>query len=624
MKYTNSFSILYNTVVVFCLFLTLVTTLPAQSISRVEPANWWTGMRYNKIEVLFYGKDLKELTVKVQYPNVQVNDITTVSNPNYLFVTLYINANARPGMVAIDFYDGTNKILSHPFELKQRETDRANIEGFNSSDAIYMITPDRFVNGDPGNDNQPGMLEKADRSNKGGRHGGDIQGISQSLNYIKNLGFTALWINPLLENNMKAYSYHGYAITDLYKIDPRYGTNESYKQLVSDARSKGQKVIMDMVANHIGLEHWWMKDLPTQDWINQWAEFTRSNHKKTVILDPYASQVDKDAFSNGWFDTTMPDLNQQNPLLAKYLIQNTIWWIEYAGISGIRMDTYPYPDMDFMAEWSAIIMDEYPDFNIVGEEWNLWPTVVSYWQEGKVNPNKYESHLKSVMDFPLHNALIKALNSENSWTSSWTEVYESLSQDYLYPDPENIMVFPDNHDMSRIYTLLNENLESWKLAMTFLLTTRGIPCIYYGTEVLMTNPGSTDHGIIRADFPGGWENDPVNVFTGKGVAKSSQEASAYLKKLLDWRKTADLIHTGQLMHFAPDNNDVYVYFRYDMENMVMILLNKNKNNVTLKLDKYREILGSATKGKDIISGKGLDFEKTLEVPARTAMVVEIY
>lgn len=624
MKYTNSFSILYNTVVVFCLFLTLVTTLPAQSISRVEPANWWTGMRYNKIEVLFYGKDLKELTVKVQYPNVQVNDITTVSNPNYLFVTLYINANARPGMVAIDFYDGTNKILSHPFELKQREDGRANIAGFNSSDAIYMITPDRFVNGDPGNDNQPDMLEKADRSRKGGRHGGDIQGISQSLDYLKNAGFTALWINPLLENNMKAYSYHGYAITDLYKIDPRYGTNESYKQLVSDARSKGQKVIMDMVANHIGLEHWWMKDLPTLDWINQWAEFTRSNHKKTVLLDPYASQVDKDAFSNGWFDTTMPDLNQQNPLLAKYLIQNTIWWIEYAGISGIRMDTYPYPDMDFMAEWSAIIMHEYPDFNIVGEEWHLWPTVVSYWQEGKKNPNNYQSHLKSVMDFPLHNALIKALNSENSWTSSWTEVYESLSQDYLYPDPENIMVFPDNHDMSRIYTLLNENLESWKLAMTFLLTTRGIPCIYYGTEVLMTNPGSTDHGIIRSDFPGGWEKDTVNVFTGKGINQQQSEASAYLKKLLDWRKTADLIHTGQLMHFAPDNNDVYVYFRYDMENMVMILLNKNKNNVTLKLDKYREILGSATKGKDIISGKGLDFEKTLEVPARTAMVVEIY
>jgi hypothetical protein len=280
MKNTNLFSILNKTVISFCLFFTVVTALPAQSISRIEPANWWTGMRYNKVEVLFYGKDLKELSVKVSYPNVQVYDITTVSNPNYLFVTLYIHPSARPGIVSIDFYNGTNKVLSEPFELRQREAGRANIEGFNSSDAIYMITPDRFVNGDPGNDNQPGMLEKADRSNKGGRHGGDIQGISQSLDYIKNLGFTALWINPLLENNMKAYSYHGYAITDLYKIDPRYGTNESYKQLVSDARSKGQKVIMDMVANHIGLEHWWMKDLPTQDWINQWAEFTRSNHKK--------------------------------------------------------------------------------------------------------------------------------------------------------------------------------------------------------------------------------------------------------------------------------------------------------------------------------------------------------
>lgn len=597
--------------------------LIAQSISRVEPSHWWTGMRYNEIELLVYGKEIGHLNVQVHYPGVSLRLVKQVSNPNYLFITLHIAPVAQAGTMAIDFLDKNRKILSHPFEIKAREPGRATVSGFDSHDVIYMLTPDRFANGDPSNDNLPGMLETAHRNEKGGRHGGDIKGISDHLDYIRDLGFTALWINPLLENNMKAYSYHGYAITDLYKTDPRFGTNEDYQRMVAKARSLGIKVIMDMVANHIGIEHWWMKDLPMADWINQWETFTYSNHKKTVILDPYASAYDKKAFFDGWFDTHMPDINQRNPLLARYLIQNTIWWIEYAGLSGIRMDTYPYPDMEFMAEWSKAVMEEYPDFNIVGEEWSLMQTVCAYWQRGKQNPNGYVSHLKSVMDFPLNNALIESLNQPSDWSSSWNLVYQSMSQDYLYPDPQNILVFPDNHDMSRIFTLLKEDLAAWKLAMTCILTMRGIPCIYYGTEILKTSPEHRDDGLIRSDFPGGWDGDAVNAFTGKGLNNQQREALNFIKQLLTWRLATDAVHHGKLMHFAPDVNDVYVYFRYLDHEKVMILLNKNQSKVTLPLMKYREILGSASRGWDVFSGKEVSLVNTLDVPARSPMIIKV-
>ena len=601
------------------------TSYGQQPINRVEPPNWWIGMQYNEVELMVYGQDIASYSVSLDtYEGVTLKQIKQVPNKNYLFLDLKIDGNARPGNLTLRFTKNEAESVIHSYPLLKRDPESKNVAGFNSSDAIYLITPDRFVNGDTGNDTVDGLKEKADRTFKGGRHGGDVQGIVNSLDYIKDLGFTAIWINPILENDMQTYSYHGYSTTDFYKVDPRYGSNESFKSLCKEARDKGMKVIMDMIANHCGLDHWWMQDLPSEDWINQWPEYTETNHKKTVILDPYASKIDYKQFFDGWFVPSMPDLNQRNESMAKYLIQNTLWWIEYSGISGIRMDTYPYPDMYFMSDWTKAVMDEYPNFNIVGEEWVTRPTIVSYWQKGKKNQNGYTSYLKSLMDFPLQNALVTSLNKEKTWASSWTDLYETLGQDYLYPDPNNLVVFPDNHDMGRIYTQLNEDFDKYKLALTYIATVRGIPQIYYGTEILMKNPGTDDHGIIRSDFPGGWKNDKVNAFTGKGLSAKEKEAQGFVKKLMNWRKNSTLVHSGKLMHFAPKNQDeIYVMFRYDDKEKIMIVLNKNTKDMELDLKPYKEILGDQLTGKDVLSGTEFTKAKKISVKAMGAMIIEV-
>ncbi|WP_010520181.1 glycoside hydrolase family 13 protein [Croceivirga radicis] len=604
---------------VMIMVLNLTPLLGQNTIERVEPPNWWVGMEYNSVELLIYGKDIAANDVRLKtYENVQLQSVKKAANPNYLFVTIAIGEQAQPGNLQLDFHKNGTSTFIHEYELKARENNRKNIAGFNSTDAIYLITPDRFVNGDPDNDAVAGMLEKPNRKDKGGRHGGDVQGIVNSLDAIKDMGFTAIWTNPILENNMPSYSYHGYAITDFYKVDPRYGSNESYKKMVEKASDKGMKVIMDMIANHCGLEHWWMKDLPSEDWINQWDTYTQTNHKKTVVLDPYATKKDTKEFFDGWFVPTMPDLNQRNASMANYLIQNTLWWIEYSGIAGIRMDTYPYPDMYFMRDWTAAVMKEYPNFNIVGEEWVLRPTIVSYWQKGKENTNGYTSELKSVMDFPIQHALSTSLNDAGSWNA----VYEELGQDYLYPDPNNLVVFPDNHDMSRIYTQLNEDADLVKLALTYVATVRGIPQIYYGTEILMGNKGTEDHGIIRTDYPGGWAKDKVNAFTGDGLTKEQKDAKAYLSKLFNWRKNAEVIHNGKLIHFAPKDN-IYVYFRYNEHQKVMVILNKDANAKLLDVVDYREVLKGSVSGKDVLTGKQFKNANTINVSAKTAMIIEI-
>lgn len=601
------------------------TSYGQQPINRVEPPNWWIGMQYNEVELMVYGQDIASYSVSLDtYEGVTLKQIKQVPNKNYLFLDLKIDGNARPGNLTIRFTKNEAEPVIHSYPLLKRDPESKNVAGFNSSDAIYLITPDRFVNGDTGNDTVEGLKEKADRTFKGGRHGGDVQGIVNSLDYIIDLGFTAIWINPILENDMQTYSYHGYSTTDFYKVDPRYGSNESFKSLCKEARDKGMKVIMDMIANHCGLDHWWMQDLPSEDWINQWPEYTETNHKKTVILDPYASKIDYKQFFDGWFVPSMPDLNQRNESMAKYLIQNTLWWIEYSGISGIRMDTYPYPDMYFMSDWTKAVMDEYPKFNIVGEEWVTRPTIVSYWQKGKKNQNGYTSYLKSLMDFPLQNALVTSLNKEKTWASSWTDLYETLGQDYLYPDPNNLVVFPDNHDMSRIYTQLNEDFDKYKLALTYIATVRGIPQIYYGTELLMKNPGTDDHGIIRSDFPGGWKNDKVNAFTGKGLSVKEKEAQEFVKKLMNWRKNSSLVHEGNLMHFAPKNQEeIYVMFRYDEKEKIMVVLNKNNKDILLDLKPYKEILGDQLTGKDVLSGKKFTMAKKISVKAMSPMIIEV-
>lgn len=603
----------------FFLFLLSLQPLSAQSqIQHIEPPNWWTGMIHNEVQVMVHGEKIAELRPKVNYRGVTLTQITSSENPNYQFLTLSIAEDAEAGEVQIDWYKIDKKVLVYQYPLLEREP--IPIDGFSAADAIYLITPDRFVNGNPQNDDVAGMREPANRANKGSRHGGDIAGIHQSLDYIQSMGFTAIWLNPLLENDMAEYSYHGYSTTDFYRVDPRFGSNEEYRALADEARSKGLKLIMDMIVNHCGSFHWWMEDLPADDWLNQWENYTETNHRKTALQDPYVSQADKKAFTDGWFVPTMPDLNQRNPLLATYLIQNSIWWVEYLKLSGIRMDTYPYPDMDFMADWAAAMMKEYPTLNIVGEEWSLNPAIVAYWQKGKINPNGYTSELKSVMDFPGQRAMAEALADEESWDKGLIKLYDMIAQDFLYADPMNLVTFPDNHDMPRFYAQVGEDLDLFKMGVAFVLTMRGIPQVYYGTEVLMSSPTHRDDGIIRSDFPGGWEGDAVNTFTGKGLTVNQKEAKAYLQQLLSWRKTATVLHTGKLMHFIP-RDGVYVYFRYTDSEKVMVILNKNEGETELKLARFSEMLMGKKEGKDVVTGKTHLLQNSLTVTGKTATIL---
>ena len=427
---------------------------PALTIDHIEPSFWWAGMKNKDLQIMVHAKDISYLRPKINSPGIRLVNVIQTSNRNYLFLNLEIQPTVKPQTFSIDFLKDEKVVFSHPYTLKERKENSAARQGFSTADVLYLITPDRFANGDPSNDNHPDMREKSNRSFKGGRHGGDIAGIIKNLDYIKSTGFSAIWLNPVLENNQTEYSYHGYSITDFYKVDPRFGSNDSYLDLVKNCHDKGLKVIMDMIVNHCGSFHWWMNDLPDTDWINFDNKFVNTTHQRAVIQDVHVSEYDKKMFTDGWFVETMPDLNQKNKLLATYLIQNAIWWIEYADIDGIRMDTYPYPDKDFMSDWTCAVMSEYPGFNIVGEEWSENPAIVAHWLKGKVNPNGYSSCLPGAMDFPIQGALRKSLTNNN-----WYPLYETLSMDFLYPDANSLVVFPDNHDMSRLYSQVNENLE---------------------------------------------------------------------------------------------------------------------------------------------------------------------
>ena len=600
--------------------LSFCTTLFAQEIERIEPPNWWVGLNNPTLQLMLYGKDFGLLTPVINHPKVQLKKVNRVENPNYLFLDILLAEDMTATSITIDLLKDKKSVKRVDYAFLNRDAGlKAN--GFDSSDVMYLITPDRFANGDPSNDEIAGMKEGLNRSFDGGRHGGDIKGILDNIDYIKELGFTAIWLNPILENDMHTYSYHGYAATDFYKVDARYGTNEEYKQLCQVAQSKGVKIIMDMILNHSGSEHWFVKDPPTAKWINNNNTFKPTSHKRTTHQDPYASEYDKKAFVDGWFVKTMPDLNQREELMATYLIQNTLWWIEYAGINGIRMDTYPYPDKNFMSDWTAAVMEQYPNFNIVGEEWSLNPSVVSFWQRGKVNSNGYVSSLPSLMDFPIQDTFNRSLLAPENWNSGWINVYEMLGNDHLYPDPFNLVIFPDNHDMDRFFTQINYDFDLFKMGMVYFSTLRGIPQFYYGTEILMKNE-KEGHGQIRSDFPGGWKGDAINGFTGKGLTPQEQEAKALTTKLLNWRKEKPVIHSGKLMQFAPEDG-VYSFFRYDDEDTVMVIFNKNDKEVKLSTSKYIEIIGDKKAVFDVINDKRFSLESTLRIPAKSALILEI-
>lgn len=586
---------------------------------RIEPSFWWVGMKNPNLQLIVYGTNISELTPIVKYEGVTLVKVSKVENKNYLFIDLQIDKSTQPGKFDIDLMKGGKKETSYTYELLKRDEGSSNRPSFNTSDVIYLISPDRFSNGDISNDSVAGMREGVNRQNENGRHGGDIQGVINHLNFIHDMGYTSVWITPVLENNQPSYSYHGYAITDFYKVDPRFGSNELFKELSESAKKKGIKLIMDMVFNHCGSEHWWMKDLPSKEWINSSDTIVFTNHKKTVLQDPYVSPSDYKEMVDGWFTKLMPDLNQRNQLLATYLIQNSIWWVEYAGLSGIRVDTYPYSDRGFLRDMTCRILDEYPNLNIVGEEWNENPAIVSFWQKGKVNANGYTSCLPGLMDFPLQSSFNKGLVESEQYNTGFIKPYEILANDFLYPNPSNLVVFPDNHDMPRFYTQVGNNKDLLKIGLAFYLTTRGIPQIYYGTEMLLT--GNT-HGQVRCDFPGGWENDYVNAFTGKGLNPEQDEVKDFLKKLLNWRKNSPVIANGKLMHYAPKDG-IYVYFRYSDDKKVMVILNKNDEASTVDLKRFNEMLKGASLATDVINGIKIELCNTLEIPAKSPMILEM-
>ena len=589
------------------------------AIDHMEPPFWWTGMQHKGLQLMVHGKDVGRMQAAIDYPGVRLVSTTQVANANYLFVDLEIAPDAKPGQFDIVF-TGAGRSERVPYKLLARGQGSAQRQGFGPQDAIYQIMPDRFANGNPSNDNVAGMREKADRRNGGGRHGGDIQGAIDHLDYIAKLGFTQLWPTPLVENDAPAYSYHGYGATDHYRIDPRYGSNEDFVRLSQEAKKRGIGLIQDVVLSHIGIHHWWMKDLPTPDWINYGGKFVPTQHHRVAVQDMYASKADSDNFTKGWFVDTMPDLNQTNPLVANYLIQNNIWWIEYAGLSGLRIDTYGYSDSAFLTEYTKRVMAEYPRLNMVGEEWSNHVPVVARWQRGKTNFDGYTSSLPSLMDFPLVEAMRSALARDGRGLNN---VYETLSLDYLYPEPNNLVLFGGNHDMARMYSVAGEDVDRYRMNLVFLMTMPRIPQFYTGDEILMTSPTKErDDASYRSDFPGGWTGDKVNAFTGAGLSEKQRAAQELVRKLANWRKNEPVIHSGRLMHFGPEQN-TWVYFRYNDNKRVMVAMNLNDKPMTLPTARFQEMLKGAASGVDFLSGKTVELAHELRLAPKSVVVVEL-
>ena len=602
------------------LFLSPLSSSNQYGIDHLEPPFWWTGMSNGKLQLLVHGSDISELKPSISYPGISINAIHQVSNPNYLLVDLMIDNDTKAGDFTIGFTKNEQVMLHHTYSLLERSPNSAMRQGFTPADVVYLITADRFANGDPDNDSSPNLKEQVNRKNKDGRHGGDIQGIIDHLDYIAEMGFTQIWLNPMLENNHPKYSYHGYSTTDYYNIDARFGGNSLYVLLSEEARKKGIGIIKDVVLNHCGSEHWWIHDMPSKDWINNQGEYTQTTHNRVSLHDIHTTNSEMSNFVDGWFVQTMPDLNHKNLFMANYLIQNSIWWIEYANLSGLRIDTYSYHDKTFLTEFGKRIINEYPNFTFVGEEWSLNPSIVSYWQKDSPRHDNYISYTPSMMDFPLNSVLAKSLLEKEAWNTGLINIYEVISNDFLYGDPYNLVVFAGNHDMERIYNQLNENFSLYKMAMTYIYTTRGIPQIYYGTEILLKGP--PDHGSLRTDFPGGWDKDKINGFNGFGLTNEQMEAHRFTKQLLNWRKNNLAITKGTLTHYYPQHG-VYVYFRKHNKELVMVLINNNTSDTYVSSNRFYEILGDKTQGISVLKKQVYDLAKDIHVPGKAALILDL-
>ena len=591
------------------------------AIKKVAPTYWWAGMKNPELQILIYGEDIASSEVSLSAKDIFLKETVRQSNQNYLILYLDLG-DAKAQRFDIILKKG-RKITKIPYELKERTRKGTDIEGFTSGDVLYLIMPDRFSNGNTENDVVPGMLEnKVDRNEQFARHGGDFKGISNHLDYISDLGVTAVWLNPTQENDMKEGSYHGYAITDYYQIDRRFGTNEDFLQLVNDAHEKGLKVVMDMIFNHCGSENYLFKDKPQDDWFNFRSNYVQTSFKTASVMDIHASDYEKAIATDGWFTQVMPDLNQRNRHVARYLIQSSIWWIEYAGINGIRQDTHPYADYDFMSTWCKEVLEEYPRFNIVGETWLNSNVLVSYWQKDSKLAAPKNSNLPTVMDFPLTDLMSKAFDEETTeWSGGLYRLYDYHTQDLVYANPMNLLIFLDNHDTSRFCKNEDDahNITRYKQAITYLLTTRGIPQIYYGTEILMSADKSEGDGYLRRDFPGGWKGDTVNCFTPEGRTELQNRAFDFTRKLLNFRKSNEAICKGTMKHFAI-RNGIYVYERKYKDTSVVVFINGTDKKQTLSLAPYREILPSHS-ATDFISGKVVVFDEEITLDSRETLLL---
>ena len=606
---------LFSSLIIF-----LSLTVYGQQIN-VEPAFWWSGMQETELQLMISGKDIASYKATIQSNNVYLKEAVTLESPNYQILYLDI-ANSKPEKFDIVFTNGKKKI-TYNYELKKRDPKRLNIESFNSSDVLYLIMPDRFANGDPSND-QIEMRKpyKVDRNDPNARHGGDLKGISDRLDYLSDLGVTAIWLNPVLENDMEGGSYHGYATTDYYRVDPRFGTNEEYAKLIGDAHSKGIKVVMDMIFNHCGSDHPWMSDLPSKDWINNLDEYVQTSHMKEMYFDNYASEYDKSKMVDGWFVPTMPDLNQRNRHVAKYLIQNSIWWIEFSGVDGIRQDTYPYADYDMMIDWVEAVEKEYPNYNIVGEAWLNNPIGTAFWQRNSKLNNHEDTRLKSVMDFRFMGLSHSAFFEETGeWGGGLQGIFDHMTYDFIYPDIYNVLRFLDNHDTDRFLKEFPTDLSGWKQGVAFLLTMPGTPQIYYGTELLMHGNKSKSDGYIRLDVPGGWEGDSENHFSREGRNDIQNEAFDFLSHLLHWRKGNNVIAQGKMKHYVLQKG-VYVFERYLDDKNVLVFMNGTSNDVEINLDRYAESIKDRQSGKDVISGRTVSLGNTLKLSPKEILILE--
>ena len=591
-------------------------------IERVDPPFWWTGMANQTVQLMVYGKGIGHATVTSSNSEIKVLQRRTIENPNYLFVDLSTSQMSGDAVTDLRFELEGKVVDTVSYVFSARAEGSAQRIGFSSKDVIYLLTPDRFANGTPDNDAVEGLSEQPNRAHPGGRHGGDLQGITQNLAYLADLGVTQLWLNPIQENNEATYSYHGYAISDLYQVDARLGGNAALLAMTARARELGIGVIMDSIPNHIGAQHWWMRDLPSKDWIHNEGKFTQTSHRHEMIQDPYAPESERREFNDGWFVPSMPDLNQSNPLLANYIVQNTIWWIEYAGLSGLRVDTLPYADKHFTREYNQRILAEYPNFNIVGEEWTTNPAVVAYWQRGKLNQDGFDAGSPSLMDFPLQEALIQALTEPEADREGLMRLHMMLANDFQYPDANNLVVLSDNHDMNRVHTWLKQDVALTKMALGFLFTIRGIPQLFYGTEILMDNTGTDDHGVIRSDYPGGWKGDTINAFTGQGLTTDQRDMQDTVRNLLSWRKQSAAVHQGELVHYLPKDG-VYVYFRILGEEVVMVLMNKNTHAKQISVDRFEETIGAYTRWQAVLTQTKGELASGISVPAKTTLIVEL-